>query len=158
MDERLNRCQWVAGRWVYSLVCEPAYRPMRWLVSQGTPWPLSARLLWSLLLPRTRGALFCFQEESGLVCRFASSAIIVTVGFPVSARYTELFLPAAGSRAIQRPMPVLAIERSRPDRSSSAEDPPRTSPAPSLIVAPSRVDLAPTSFERRSTSAQRHRR
>lgn len=38
---KVNRCQVVVlGRW-FSLVCDPAYRPMRWLVSQGTPFGLS---------------------------------------------------------------------------------------------------------------------
>jgi len=53
LRERLNRCRVavVLGRWVYSLVCEPAYRPMRWLVSQRTPWPLSRGFSRSPLFP-----------------------------------------------------------------------------------------------------------
>jgi len=53
LRERLNRCRVavVLRRWVYSLVCEPAYRPMRWLVSQRTPWPLSHGFSRSPLFP-----------------------------------------------------------------------------------------------------------
>lgn len=67
-EERLNRCRVavVLGRWVYSLVCEPAYRPMRWLVSQRTPWPLSrgfSRGPLSFLLPAV--VVFCRHHFCG---------------------------------------------------------------------------------------------
>lgn len=109
LRERLNRCRVavVLGRWVYSLVCEPAYRPMRWLVSQRTPWPLSRGFSRSPLFPcsyrrflpaplRWRTSLRVYVRAyvymcactcvrvHVYVCRFASRAIIVTGGTPLA--------------------------------------------------------------------------
>lgn len=101
LRERLNRCRVavVFERWVYSLVCEPAYRPIPWLVSQRTPCPLLCGFSRSPLFPsscrrflpaslhwRTSIVYMCVRMCLRYVCvhRFASHAIIVTGETPLT--------------------------------------------------------------------------
>lgn len=91
---KVNRCQVVVlGRWC-SLVCDPAYRPMRWLVSQGTPFGLSLALgggfsLVPSLIASSSRRRFTLEKDLDRTCMcvaLPSRAIIVNEWDPLDAR------------------------------------------------------------------------